>query len=152
MCVIFCSKRLGLFVSSRFNTLDANIVHLMPDLPTILIADDDPIFLGITAAMVQSMGFSAITAVDGIDALQSFTKNEKHIGYVLLDINMPKMNGIAVFQRIRNLCHRVKIVIVSGCINDAMRAQLSPLRPTAYLKKPVSFEELSTILTSLSPR
>lgn len=102
--------------------------------------------------MVKNLGYTVITADNGIDALELFEINEKSIGLILLDINMPKMNGIAAFERIRNLCHTVKVVIVSGCLNDANREQLSALHPTAYINKPISFDALSDILTSVSPR
>lgn len=124
----------------------------MNDLPTILIADDDPIFLGIVTTMVRNLGHPVITANNGVDALELFTKNDKSIGLVLLDINMPEMNGADVFQHIRTLCKKVKVVIVSGCLNDKMREQLSPLNPTAYITKPISFDALSGILNSTSSR
>ncbi len=121
---------------------------MLTDLPTILIADDDAIFLGITAAMAKKLGYTVITAPDGIDAVELFERNGKSIGLVLLDINMPKMNGLAAFQHIRNLSQKVKVVIVSGCLNNAKREQFSPLHPTAYIEKPVSFDTLSEVLSS----
>ncbi|WP_167505857.1 response regulator [Desulfosediminicola flagellatus] len=123
----------------------------MKDLPTILIADDDAIFLGIAAAMIRNMGYPVITALNGVDAVELFTTNKKNIGMVLLDINMPEMNGVDAFQHIRTLCQEVKVVIVSGCLNDTKREQLSPLSPTAYIDKPISFDALSGVLSSTSP-
>lgn len=123
---------------------------VVTELPTILIADDDPISLGIIAAMSKKIGYTVITAVDGVDAIELFGKNKESIGFVLLDINMPKMNGIVAFQNIRNLCHQVKVIIVSGCLNEVNCEQMSVLNPTAYIKKPFNFDHLSDALNPAS--
>ncbi len=135
-----------------FSINDFRVVIFFERPSTILIADDDPIFLGIATTMVRSIGYPVITAPNGVDALELFTKNENSIGLVLLDINMPGMNGVDVFQHIRTLCKEVKVVIVSRCVNDKIRKQLSPLSPTAYIKKPISFDVLSGVLNSTSSR
>jgi len=117
-------------------------------MPTILIADDDAIFLGITASMVKALGYPVLTAPDGAEALELFEQNADNIGCVLLDLHMPKMNGISAFHRIRKLHEHVLVIIVSGCLDDARREQLAPLRPTSYLRKPVTFDVLSEVLNS----
>jgi len=61
---------------------------------------------------------------------------------------MPKMNGISAFHRIRKLHEHVLVIIVSGGLDDARREQLAPLRPTSYLRKPVTFDVLSEVLKS----
>jgi len=122
----------------------------MTALSKILIADDDAIFLGITVSMVKQMGFAVITASDGQGAVELFEQHEKSIDYVLLDINMPRMNGISAFRQIRSLCQNVKVIIISGCLNGANREKLSFLRPVAYLQKPISFDLLSEALDSTS--
>ena len=127
------------------------MIIFLKNLPTILIADDDAIFLGVAASMVKNMGYPVITALNGVAAVELFTRNKQSIGVVLLDINMPEMNGIEAFQCIRTLCPKVKVVIVSGCLNDTKREQLSPLSPAAFMEKPISFDALSDVLTSNSP-
>lgn len=123
----------------------------MKDLPTILIADDDAIFLGIAASMIKNLGYPVIKAFNGVDAVELFTRNKQHIGAVLLDINMPEMDGVDAFHCIRELCQKVRVIIVSGCLNDAKREQLSPLGPTAYIEKPISFDALSSVINSSFP-
>ncbi len=123
----------------------------MKDMPTIMIADDDAIFLGVAASMVKNMGYHVITAPNGIDAVELFTRNKQRIGVVLLDLNMPEMNGDDAFQHIRTLCQKVKVIIVSGCLNNTKREQLSPLSPTAFIEKPISFDSISGVLSSIFP-
>ncbi len=124
------------------------MVPSLPELPTILIADDDAIFLGITASMVKTLGYPVITAPDGAEALELFKKNADNIGCVLLDLHMPKMSGILAFHQIRKLRENVLVIIVSGCLTDVRREQLAPLRPTSYLEKPVTFDVLSEVLSA----
>lgn len=123
---------------------------LLKGQPRILIVDDDAIFLNLTVAMVEKMGYAVITAPDGIEAIELFERKQESISLVMLDINMPKMNGIDAFKRIRELCKKVNVVIVSGCLDDAKRKRISPLRPTAYINKPLSFGLLADVLRSAS--
>lgn len=112
----------------------------------ILIVDDDPIFLGIVASMVQHLGYSVITATDGYKALELFRQQPEAISWVILDINMPKMDGISMFQNLRNLHQKTKVIIVSGTLNENIQAKLSPLCPHACLTKPITLASLTKAL------
>jgi len=114
--------------------------------PKILIVDDDPISLGILSSMVQQLGYPAITAADGLEALEVFAQHTASIDWVLLDINMPRMDGISTFRYIRESCQNTKVIMVSGALNEEKRELLLPLCPLACLNKPISFERLSSIL------
>lgn len=96
--------------------------------------------------MVQKMGHSAITAADGVEAVELFKCHTDSIVWVILDINMPKMDGISVFRHIRSIRHQTKVIIVSGVLNDEKRVQISPLLPVSCLNKPISFDTLSKLL------
>jgi len=120
------------------------------DTPKILIVDDDPIFLDIVSIMVQHLGYLAITAADGLEALELFREHTESIVWVFLDINMPKMDGISTLRYIRNICKNTKVVMVSGTLNNKICAQLSQLCPFACLDKPISFECISNVLSLAS--
>lgn len=118
----------------------------MSQYPTVLIADDDDISLTITESMVKTLGFPVMTAHDGIEAITIFEKNADDIGCVILDIHMPRMNGIMTFRHLRNMHDNVQVIIASGDLNGANRKHLDPLHPAGYLKKPVSYHALSDLL------
>ena len=117
----------------------------------VLIVDDDNIFLTITASMVKKMGFQTMTAHDGIEAIAVFQKHADEIGCVILDIQMPQMNGIAAFQQLRNIRGDIQVIIASGYLDKTNLEQLALLHPVGYLKKPIAYQTLSDTLTECFP-
>lgn len=113
---------------------------------TVLIVDDEEICLSITSKMVEKIGLPVITARDGIEALEIYQHHVQEIGCVLMDIQMPRMNGIEAFGRMKSICGDVQVVIASGFLNDTNQRLLDPLKPVGYLKKPISFQDLSDIV------
>lgn len=67
----------------------------------ILIVDDTPIVLEGTALAVESLGFSVETAINGLAAIELFKSGS--FAAILMDCNMPKMNGFECTKQIRLL-------------------------------------------------
>ena len=65
----------------------------------ILLVDDDPDLLGVTAFALQQAGFLVIKAKDGASALEAFAREEPDLS--VLDINMPHMSGFELAKQIR---------------------------------------------------
>ncbi len=112
----------------------------------VLIVDDEEICLSITSKMVEKIGLPVMTAHDGIEALEIYQQHSHEIGCVLLDIQMPRMNGIEAFRRMKSICGDVQVVIASGYLYTANQGQIEPLNPAGYLKKPITYDALSVIL------
>jgi CheY-like chemotaxis protein len=115
----------------------------------ILIADDDKLCAQLIATLVTAVGHEvvAIETNGGLAVMQSFQKH--HPDCVLLDVYMPKYNGFTVAQHLRSREPGVKIVMMSGMVQDdhpsALQCQLD-----AWLPKPITFEQLSEVLAKLS--
>jgi len=118
----------------------------MSQLPAVLIVDDDDVFLSVVESMVRMLGFPVLTACDGIEAITIFQEHANNIGCVVLDIQMPRMNGIMTFQHLREMRENIQVIIASGYLDDANLAQLGPLQPAGYLQKPVFFQAFSELL------
>jgi len=71
----------------------------MRDPPLILVVDDTPENLDIVSMRLESRGYQLATAVDGEDALEKTYALKPDL--VLLDIMMPKLDGLAVLQRLK---------------------------------------------------
>ncbi|HBG19523.1 MAG TPA: hypothetical protein DDY32_09695 [Desulfobulbaceae bacterium] len=113
---------------------------------SVLIVDDEEIFLTITSEMVKKFGLPAMLARDGLEAVEIFKRHGTEIVCVLLDLQMPRMNGIDAFRHIRKLDEKMPVIITSGYLTDTNLGLLQPLNPAGYLKKPVSFEDLFAFL------
>lgn len=113
---------------------------------TILIVDDEEICLTIAAKLIEKLGLDVLLAHDGVEAVELFEKNKDQIACVMLDIHMPRMNGIEAFKRIKAIDKNVDVVIASGYVNATNRKLLDPVNPRGYIKKPVSLDNIIRFL------
>ena len=110
--------------------------------PTVLVVDDSPTVRKIVQMTLQREHIKVITAADGLSALTSVADNMPAL--VLLDIQLPRMDGYHICQIIRkNLQFRqIPIIMLSGKdgLFDKMRGRLAG--STEYLTKPFDSAEL----------
>lgn len=121
----------------------------MPQQPVVLIVDDEEICLTIASEMVKKIGLPVLMARDGIEAVELFEQHSRQIGCVLMDLQMPRMNGIDACRRIRAMDETMPVIITSGYLNGTYLDLLKPLHPAGYLTKPVSFKDLAEFLKLL---
>ncbi len=106
---------------------------------TILIADDDPQLLRLVARNLQLEDYDVLVASDGKQALEQI---EHHaLDLVLLDVMMPRMDGFAVCQRVREFS-AVPIIIMTARGQDQDKVRGLDLGADDYLIKPFGIEEL----------
>ncbi len=86
----------------------------MPQKPVILVVDDDAPILLLMRSLLREFGFEPLTAASGEEALEAARRDRPAL--VLLDLNMPGMNGEEVVRALRNESTegRLPILIVSG--------------------------------------
>jgi DNA-binding response OmpR family regulator len=108
----------------------------------ILIIDDDPDVTTVFSLGLQDEGFDVYTYNDPLEALSQFRPNFYDL--LLIDINMPKMNGIDLSRQILELDDNVKVCFVTaGEANIEVLRELYPTRSIGcYIKKPVTIENL----------
>jgi DNA-binding response OmpR family regulator len=109
---------------------------------TVLIIDDDPDVTTIFGLGLQDEGFDVYTYNDPLEALSQFRPNFYDL--LLIDINMPRMNGIDLSIKILEMDTNVKICfITAGDANIEVLRELYPTRSIGcYIKKPVTIENL----------
>ncbi len=106
---------------------------------TILIADDDPQLLRLVARNLQLEDYDVLVASDGKQALEQI---EHHaLDLVLLDVMLPRMDGFAVCQRVREFS-AVPIIIMTARGQDQDKVRGLDLGADDYLIKPFGIEEL----------
>ena len=122
----------------------------MSECKRILIAEDDPSVRGLLRELVSRWGFEVAEATDGLQACKMLDSYRPDI--LLLDIKMPKADGLAVLGEIRSHRHSVATIIISGegSIGDAVRAV--KLGAQDYLEKPVEPDHLRVLLRQTQER
>ena len=108
----------------------------------ILIVDDDPDMTSIFSLGLQDEGFEVYAYNDPLDVLSEFRPNFYDL--LLVDINMPKINGIELSKQLLDLDSNVKICfITAGEANIEVLRELYPARDIGcFIKKPVAIDQL----------
>jgi DNA-binding NtrC family response regulator len=103
---------------------------------TILVVDDDPDIREVLRDRLDSLGYEVLTASNGKDALESMNKQSPQM--VLLDIEMPEMNGLEVLKEARSRQMDLTVVMITayGTIERAVQA----MKEGAYDFIPKPFE------------
>ncbi|SEW17306.1 response regulator [Chitinophaga arvensicola] len=111
----------------------------------LLHADDDPVFSGIVKRILHQGGFEVYNATDGEHAWSLFREMKFH--YCLLDIMMPRLNGIDLGERIRNANSDIPIFYLSGEDRGIVEKDVFGRGGGhAYFNKTFKLSELSAML------
>jgi two-component system cell cycle sensor histidine kinase/response regulator CckA len=114
-----------------------------PKYGTVLVVDDEFAFRAMVKRMLAQKGFNFIGAVDGVDGLEKFSKDHTFIDFVLLDITMPKMDGVETYKNMRKICQETPVIICSGYSEDDVVSRFAKDKSLYFLHKPFSLEQLS---------
>src|ERR1051325_5850261 len=116
---------------------------------TILVVDDDPSIVHLLKEDLTLEGHRVITGFDGQMALQQVKTAKPHL--VVLDVNMPMLNGLKALEFIRNLPEGKMIPIIF--LTGEASAQVAPMLETAprvaHVKKPIDLDDLNSLVRML---
>lgn len=112
---------------------------------TVLIVDDDEDIRNVIEIYLQNEGINVITASDGIDAIQQLKKN--NIDLIILDIMMPKLDGIRTCLKIRKE-KKLPIIMLSAKIEDSDKILGLNVGADDYVTKPFNPLELTARVKS----
>jgi len=115
----------------------------------ILIADDDPQILRALRITLTAKGYEILTATDGTEAIAAAVDHRPDL-YVL-DLGMPRFDGIAVIQAIRGWSE-APILVVSGRTGAADKVEALDAGADDYVTKPFSVDELLARIRALTRR
>jgi len=102
----------------------------------VLVVDDDRALRFFVAALLEESGYQIDQAADGVEALRKLTEHGADL--VLLDINLPGMNGLDVLAQARRLAPRARVVMLTA--DDTPDTLLRAVRGQAhrYVRKPMA--------------
>ena len=110
--------------------------------PVVMIVDDSLTVRKITSRLLSREGFAVLTAKDGVDALQLLAEHVPDV--ILLDIEMPRMDGFEFTKTMKNDAKlaRIPIIMITSRTADKHRARAAELGVDLYLGKPYQEDEL----------
>jgi DNA-binding response OmpR family regulator len=117
--------------------------------PTVLVVDDDPKVARLIRASLGAEGYEVLHAADGVIGVEMVETEQPDM--VLLDVMMPRMDGMQACRRIRELSD-VPIVLLTALAADADRIRGLDLGADDYVVKPFSPGELAARVRAIMRR
>ncbi len=116
-------------------------------MPKVLIADDSMFQRSALTKAVKSLGYEVIEAKNGRECLDAVAEHAPDV--VLLDLNMPVLNGFEVLEALQNQESTVPVVVISADIQESSKERCRKLGAKDILSKPFPAQQLAALLTEL---
>ena len=125
------------------------LTRSLPATPTVLVADDSDDTRQMLQVLLTGKGYRVLEASDGEQTVERV--QHENPGLVLLDLGLPRLNGLSVIHRLRDELKLIDVplVVITGyddCFDTALAAGCDD-----YLVKPIDFDRLDTILAYYVP-
>lgn len=110
---------------------------------TILIVEDNDKNMKLARDVLQSRGYATLEAVTGEDGVRLATERKPDL--ILMDIQLPGINGIEALRRIRAdpACERIPVVAFTASVMQGDRSQISAAGFDGFIGKPINLKEFT---------
>lgn len=115
-----------------------------------LVVEDEPIVRELTKEFLTEMGYSTFEAENGLEGLRKYSMFKDVISFIVMDIEMPIIDGVQMLQRIVQTDPNVRVIIASGFTLDYKVHMLRQIKDDAvFLQKPYLFDEFERAVKSV---
>lgn len=118
----------------------------------LLVVDDEVAVREVCADMLIELGYDVVTAVDGRQAVDLYTREWRSIDLVLLDMIMPNLGGRDCFREMKKINPAVKAILVTGYARDDAARQILADGVGGFLQKPYEMEQLANLVAGMVGR
>ena len=112
----------------------------------ILLVDDEELVRRTVAALFEALGHQVQTVAGGMEAIRRLEAGLE-TDLVILDLNMPELDGSETFRRLRAIRPELPVVFATGYVNDLIPPILSHFPKVRLLKKPFTLSEIQEVLS-----
>ena len=109
--------------------------------PSILITDNDQQFRDTILEVLRPTGYRTLEAIDGMEAMQIVQEQEVHV--VLLDMHMPRQNGLETLKRLKSFKAILPCILLSAEMDDRLEREARQAQAFEVLRKPVTRIDLT---------
>ena len=119
------------------------------NVPSVMVVDDSVTVRKVTSRFLEREGFNVLTAKDGADAMRLLRDHDPDV--MLLDIEMPRMDGFEVASRVRSMgrFQQLPIIMITSRTGEKHRERAAALGVNHYLGKPYREEDLRDAIDEL---
>ena len=128
---------------------------MAPDTFHFLVVDDDPVFRTVAEYVITSLGQHRVsTAGDGMAGLEALKSSMQQVDIIILDLNMPRLDGLAFIRAAVEFGFKGQIVISSGeehAVRSAAEriATMLGARIAGMFSKPITTQAVGALLETL---
>lgn len=116
---------------------------------TILVVDDEAVIRDILREILEENGFKVLLARDGAEALARLAENAHCIRLAIVDLVMPVLDGPATIPAMKKIAADLKIVCVSGVVEDREELEIKRGNVDAFLSKPFTASDILNAVRQL---
>jgi two-component system, chemotaxis family, chemotaxis protein CheY len=109
-------------------------------LKTVLVIDDSETIRQSVASALEQAGFAVATARDGVEGLERI--QEQQPSMVILDVNMPRMNGIELLESLDVRRSGLPVVLLTTEVQPTLMTRARKAGARGWMVKPVNIEQL----------
>lgn len=112
----------------------------------LLCIDDQQFIIDLIDNLLPNLNYRVTSFIDSEDALEEFRKNSDKYDLVLTDMTMPKMNGLKLIKEVQKIKPDIKTILCSGFSEIINGANSHEHHIDAYISKPATLQEYSTVI------
>jgi CheY-like chemotaxis protein len=118
-------------------------------IPTVLVIDDDPSIVHLLKENLELEGYRVVEGFDGQMALH--LAKTTHPQLIILDVNMPLLNGLKALQFLRGMkeTQNIPVLFLSGEASGNVAPALDAAPRVAHVKKPIDLEDLNSLVRQM---
>lgn len=121
-----------------------NDIDLRTNIRTVLVAEDIPSQYLLMAAILKRKNYNVLHAINGLEAVNMVKNQSIHI--VLMDIEMPVMNGFIAARKIREFNPDIPIIAITASIFSSYEEEAYACGCNDFLAKPINLKEIITTI------
>jgi two-component system cell cycle sensor histidine kinase/response regulator CckA len=113
---------------------------------TILVVEDEPQVLAVSKAMLEHLGYTVVTATNGLQALEVYDRQPTNIALVLVDMVMPEMGGMELSQALLQRNPKIRIILMTGYAPEEAGRDLLRQGIAGWVAKPMDLTQLASVV------
>lgn len=113
----------------------------------VLVVDDEPALCTVLGRMLSKLGYNAVCAHDGVEAIEIL--NNMNFDLVITDLRMPKMDGWALMKYVKKEIPELPVVLITGYHSMHTEVKASKSSADGYISKPFSIVEIKKLLENI---
>ncbi|MCX6639554.1 MAG: response regulator [bacterium] len=116
----------------------------------LLVVDDEEIIRVRLKELGEKLGFSVAIASDGVEGWELFKAHQPQLA--VLDIYMPRMNGLLLMRKIKEADPNCPVILVTGFLHYEQLIQRDQVKPDGFIIKPFHLEKIANLMLELVER